>query len=357
MANWRFEMKKTNYLNALPSYTGGKRALLPWVFNALSAKFAREKWSEAVFYDAFSGGGSVSLYAKMHGFSVISNDISDRGQIVLEGLIKNNNQKLQLEKLQRLAILKKDCPGFVEGNLTNSVFSMRHAQTMDCLLGVINETHCPVQQALQRLLLWKLTSRYVAYGTSIGTSNRGCAQVLDSGEYHKLPQKRLKDGSFQRLLKPTLVDAAKLIEEINGGVFPALGTVQTYQKDVLELTPSVTADIAYFDPPYANTVGYAKELNILDSVLFGQHMTPLPPSPFTKSVDAITSLLDVSQHIPVWVLSYNDKVISLDELMALVQAVDPKRNVSGQAMEYVHMPHVSKRKNYELLIIATKKGF
>ncbi len=351
-------MKQPKQFTALPSYFGSKRKLNALIFSTLAQKVPKSKWHELSFYDAFSGSGAVSLSAKLRGFGGIhSNDISDRGQIPLEALIKNNRVKLQLEKLQPVAIsTNPHKPGFVETHLTNSVFSIRHARALDSILAVIGETHCKTEKSLLQLLLWKLTARYVAYGTSIGTSNRGCAEALDTGEYHKLNPKRLKDGSFERLLKPTLVDVPKLVKEINGGIFPALGSIDTYQQDVLTLTPTINADIAYFDPPYANTVGYAKELNVLDSVLFGKQMEPLPPSSFTESVGAISTLLDLSKFIPVWVLSYNDKVISLPELIALVKAVDPKREVAGQAIEYTHMAHVSKRKNHELLIIATQKG-
>jgi hypothetical protein len=75
---------------------------------------------------------------------------------------------------------------------------------------------------------------------------------------------------------------------------------------------------------------------------------------FTDRVDAISDLLDISRHIPVWVLSYNDKVLGLDALRELVNKVDPHRRVEGFAKPYAHLPHVAKRENQELLMIASK---
>jgi len=337
---------------------GSKRKLSARIFGMLANYVPKSTWREMVFLDAFTGGGAVSLSAKLKGFNTLyCNDVSDRSQIVLNALIKNESTQLSLAQMKphSFGVTPQDV-GFVESHYGGSVFSQRHARCLDWLLGVIQKTHCPIQQNLLRLLLWKLTSRFVAYGTSIGTSNRGCATALDTGNYHKLNPKRFKDGSFERLLKPTLSDMQKLTAQINGGIFPALGPVYTCKQDIFQLLPTVHPDIAYFDPPYANTAGYTKELTVLDSVLFGKPIDPLPPSPFTQSVDAISTLLDLSHHIPVWLLSYNDKVISLDGLMDRVKAVDPNRTVFGQAIEYAHMPHVSKRINHEFLIIAVQKG-
>jgi thiamine kinase-like enzyme len=65
-------------------------------------------------------------------------------------------------------------------------------------------------------------------------------------------------------------------------------------------------------------------------------------------------MFDLARHIPVWMLSYNDKVVDLETLAALVKAVDPSRAVQASAQTYAHMPHVAKRQNQELLIIAVK---
>jgi 16S rRNA G966 N2-methylase RsmD len=343
------------YYAGLPSYMGGKRTLFPKIQQAITNIVPLPDLHQASVLDAFAGGGSVSLAFKLLGIKHLhSNDISHRSQCVLQGLIANNHTKLTLESLQDLANLEKgQGTGFVVSSYGGSVFSQRHAAMLDRLREVIENTHCPTTQAMQRILLWKLVSRYVAYGTSIGTSNRGCAEALDSGNYHKLNPNRLRDGSFQRLLKPTLVDLESLVGQINGSVFPAAGSVTTSQQDVLTLLPTITPDIAYFDPPYADTVGYGDELAVLDAVLFGEGITT-PNSTFTADVNALSTMLDVAKHIPLWVLSYNDKVVSLDELMALVKAVDPTRTVTGQAIEYAHMAHVAKRTNHELLITAHK---
>lgn len=343
------------YYSGLPSYMASKRTLFPAIRQAVTNIIPLPELHKASVLDAFAGGGSVSLAFKLLGVKHLhSNDISHRSQYVLQGLIANNHTKLTLDSLQDLANLEKgQGTDFVVSSYGGLVFSQRHAAMLDRMRDVIDATQCPTRQAMQRILLWKLVSRYVAYGTSIGTSNRGCAEALDSGSYHELNPNRLKDGSFQRLLKTTLADLESLVNQINGSVFPAAGSVTTSQQDVLTLLPTLTPNIAYFDPPYADTVGDGDELAVLDVVLFGEDITT-PNSTFTADVGALTTMLDVAKHIPVWVLSYNDKVVSLGELIALVKAVDPARIVAGQAIEHTHMSHVAKRTNHELLITAHK---
>lgn len=344
------------YYSALPSYFGGKRKLLPYIAKALSNVIPREQWQELSFLDAFAGGGSVSLWAKLAGFAqLFSNDVSQRSAIVMQGLIANDHTRLRLETFQPLTSLEERThPGFVEETYAGSVFSTRHARMLDRLLELIHQTQCPITQQLQRLVLWKLVERYVAYGTSIGTSNRGCAEALDSGNYHELNPNRLNDGSLERLLKPSLVVLESLVNQINHGVFPALGKVYDCQEDVFTLVNAIpVVDVAYFDPPYANTVGYGEELSVLDSVLFGGEVAT-PNSVFTGDVQSLRTLFDCYLDVPVWVLSYNDKVMGLNELMTLVKGVDPDRTVTGQAIEYAHMAHVAKRTNHELLITAHK---
>jgi len=79
---------------SLPSYFGGKRKLVKYIFKPIKKK-------EGVFIDAFLGGGSVSLYAKAKGYKVIANDIAFRSLIIGKAIISNNSVKLESEDLAR----------------------------------------------------------------------------------------------------------------------------------------------------------------------------------------------------------------------------------------------------------------
>jgi adenine-specific DNA methylase len=93
-----------NIFQALPSYFGGKRAAVPWIFKAVAGGLPRAKWSGATFVDAFLGGGSVSLAAKRFGFRVVCNDLADRAVIVGKALIANNETRLNEDDVRRLHV-------------------------------------------------------------------------------------------------------------------------------------------------------------------------------------------------------------------------------------------------------------
>ena len=85
---------------SLPSYFGGKRKLVKYIFKPIKKK-------DGVFIDAFLGGGSVSLYAKAKGYKVIANDIAFRSLIIGKAIIANNSVKLVNEDLARLFVETK----------------------------------------------------------------------------------------------------------------------------------------------------------------------------------------------------------------------------------------------------------
>ena len=68
--------------DALFPYLGGKRRLSPTIFREIDRVLPREHWAGRTFLDGFLGGGSVSLYAKAQGFSVISTDIAARSIVI-----------------------------------------------------------------------------------------------------------------------------------------------------------------------------------------------------------------------------------------------------------------------------------
>ncbi len=109
---------------SLPSYFGGKRKLVKYIFKPIKKK-------DGVFIDAFLGGGSVSLYAKAKGYKVISNDIAYRSLIIGKAIIANNSVKLESEDLARLFIETKH-DGFIKKNYSRK-FSPLRSQTFSTM--------------------------------------------------------------------------------------------------------------------------------------------------------------------------------------------------------------------------------
>ncbi len=349
-------MHKIKYIDGLPSYFGGKRKLASWIFDSLTKHVPKQEWQSLGFLDAFSGGGSMSLSAKLLGFDkVMTNDKSYRSYLINTGLIHNQYQKLPIETAYKMVLHRSAEKSFVREQFAGSVFDTYRSTHFDEALDYIQHVDDPVTQAQLKLLLWREVSRSVVFGTSIGSSNRPYAEALDGKRnYASLPEKRLRDKSFAKLLSPCWSSIDRDVESLNNSIFPANGRIRMYQEDVFELLPKITTDILYADPPYGCTFGYENAIQVLDAVLLGSLPEPEASSVFSSSLNALSQLFDLAHHIPVWVLSYNDKLTSLDELVTLIQAVDPSRNVMGYSKAYKHLSHVAKRDNNELLVIASK---
>lgn len=346
-------------LAALPCYNGSKRRLLPWIGGKLAQVLPTSQWPQHTFIDLFMGGGSVSLYAKAQGFQkVIANDISFRSQILADAFLKNQRVTLSREEVLLLTQpLPPGIPGFIETHYTPSVFSTRHAKALDGGFYWARQHPDPTKRALLLTLLWHLANEFVSFPTSLGSSNRPFAEALDGlRAWEELNPKRFTDGSLANLLKPTWSALEAKRRVINGGVFGG-SPVEVFQADALTLLPQLQGDILYLDPPYAGTVSYERSHQVLDTLLTGE----LPPekasvSTFSKSTEILGTLLTSAQHIPIWLLSYGNKELSLKELVALVQTQANGRVVEGFSKHYKHLAHVSKTlTNEELLVIAYPK--
>ena len=341
---------------ALPPYFGGKRTLVSWIFQNLKKIRPEETWSNTTFLDAFAGGGSVSLFAKALGFqSVIANDWSDRTQLILEGLLSNQTQKLtRHDQLFLTQPLPDGQAGYAETHFSPSVLSSRHANALDRVRYWANQYHDPIKRKLGLLVLWHLLQDYVVMPTSINTSNRPYAEVLDGlRDWQTINPKRFRDKSFPRLCQPRWQKLEGLCQRINGGIFG--GTpVQACQLDAQAFITKTTGDVLYLDPPYAGSLSYESSLKTLDTLLFAKPFdTSVQVSPFSKEVGALTPLLESAQHIPIWILSYSNHLLELEALKQLVQNAEPKRTVLGYERSYQHLAHVSKANHRnELLVIA-----
>jgi adenine-specific DNA methylase len=341
--------------NALPPIPGGKRSLATSIFTKLRTAVPPTDFSSLRFIDAFAGGGAISLMAKAYGVQALySNDWSLRTQAVIQGLLQND--RIYFTDWYLCALIQEnDLPdGFVVTEFPE-FFSVRHAQALDQVFQAIQGVHCPIKKAMGRVLLTHLVMDFSCFGTSVGGSNRPFVEVLNGqASWEGLNPKRLQDGSFKKLLFPARQVIQKRVKTINDGVFASSTQVYGSQMDVFEFIPSIQGDVLYLDPPYPNTLSYEKLNVILDQILLGKTLPQQNPvSPFTQDSDALYELLLKARHIPIWLISLNNKVFSLEELKALVQRADPYRTVQGWARAYKHMAHVSKtQNNQELLIMA-----
>lgn len=352
--------KRWQPFQALPSYAGGKRKLIPWIFHHIQGHVPKQYWRKLTFADAFVGGGSVSLWAKAQGFGRLAcNDWSERSGILMQALISNSDQRFSDELLDWLLKPTSE-PGHIITSLSGEIFAHRHSLVLDRIAQNVQQLSDPTDRVLGQLLLWKLSERFVGFGSTLGTSNRPLAKVVDGGApWWELSPKRLQDQSLRKLLRPIGPLLEKEKHVINGGIFAANGSVALSQQDAMVFVEQVEADILYADPPYPGTLAYEKHYAPLDSILFGlKEDTPHSVSPFTESVEALSNFLRRAQHIPMWVVSYGNKQVDADAFKALVQSADPSRHTEVYTQAYTHMPHVAKpSNNQELLAISVDSVF
>jgi hypothetical protein len=206
-------------------------------------------------------------------------------------------------------------------------------------------TEDPAKAALFRLLAIRIAMlahpmSQVRPGTIHRIATGEVESITESCLYHYIDGMRLTHSL--RLFE--------IARQINAGVFQGEGRV--HKVSVLEILPKIPADVAYFDPPYPGVMSYEREYKIIDEILEG---TSRPTSPFTKKDGAslLDTLFERAAHIPVWILSLGNAVVSIEELEARMAKYG--RQTKAIALKYQHLPAVAtaekKRTNREFLVI------
>lgn len=331
--------------SALPPYIGGKRRLCPLIFREIHALIPRERWSGLTFLDGFLGGGAVSLFAKAQGLRVISCDIAERSVVVGEALIANSRVRLVREDVLGL-IAPSDAPaGRIETELVPSVFTRNVARVLDRSLEAAAASECRSKAALLKLLAMRLAM----LAHPMAQVRPGTIHRLDTGEFESITPSCLPNyvGGL-RITRPDRL--WHLAQQINAGVFAGEGLV--HHGSVLDLLPSLIADIAYFDPPYPGTTSYESEYKVIDQILEGEAK---PRSPFSAKSGAtlLDQLFERARHIPLWVLSLGNATVTVEDLQAAMRRHG--RDVHAIELAYAHKASVAradtKERNREFLVL------
>ena len=337
--------KKLSMWSSLPPYLGGKRRLCPLFFREIDRLIPRRRWPRLSLLDGFLGGGSVSLFAKAQGFKVMATDIAARAITVGQALIVNSRVRLCREDILKVLAPRGHDAGRIEQELVPSVFPATVARVLDSCLELAEVSAVPAKAALYRLLA--IRAALLCHPMSQvrpGTIHRATAgeweSITPSCLYHYTEAPRL--ATMGRLWP--------LAEQINLGVFA--GKAEVRQANILEVLPEIHADVAYFDPPYPGVMSYEKEYKVIDRILEGKSR---PTSPFTAKDGALLldELLDRARHIPLWLLSLGNALVTLPELEKKMQRLG--RQTKAIAVKYQHLPAVAteekKERNREFLVV------
>jgi len=336
--------RKLAFFGALFPYLGGKRRLCPLIFREIDRLLPRRHWAGRTFLDGFLGGGSVSLYAKAMGFRVVATDIAERAIAVGRALIENSRSKLTREDVIRLLTPNPEPPMRVEREMVPAVFTQNVARLIDRALAQAWVTPDPAKAALLKML----AIRVALLEHPMSQVRKGTIHRMASGEYEAITESCVHHYvEGLRLTQPERLWA--LAQQINAGVFQ--GEAQVLKENVFEVVSRIQADVFYADPPYPGVMSYEKEYRVIDEILEGASR---PTSPFTAKDGAamIDGLLERAQHIPIWLLSLGNEVVTIGELEEKMKRLG--RETRALEIRHQHLPAVAtaekKEKNREYLV-------
>ncbi|MDZ4806467.1 MAG: DNA adenine methylase [Candidatus Eisenbacteria bacterium] len=337
--------RKLSFWSSLPPFLGGKRKLAPLIFREIDRLIPRRHWNGLTFYDAFLGGGSASLFAKMQSFNVICTDIAERSIIVGKALIENSRVRLRWEDIVRLAADDNASPGLIESEMTPNIFTRSQGRFLDRAFRIAGETADESKAALIKLL----AIRTALLCHPMSQVRSGTMHRVSTGEFESITESCV--GHFvsgMRLTRPERLWA--LAQAINGGVCEGRGRV--IKQSTFEALPEIDAAVMYADPPYEQSMAYEREYKVIDKMVEGLTRSP---SPFSLKGGAahIDTLLEAASHVPVVIVSFGNVATTAGDLEAKMLRLG--RKARTLEIQYQHMPAVAtaekKEKNRELLVI------
>ncbi len=321
-----------SYIFPEPQYLGAKYIHRGWI-----AQYIPD--NSRVVLDAFGGSQSIAYLLKQLGKRTVTNDFLEFNYEIGKALIENPEFKLTEEDTE---ILFSDNNNPEEYNLMEKLFSdlfftREEAAFIDSFRSNINELNNQYKKALALTIMCRSMTRKVTMGHFAHT--RALAYAAD-------PERIKRNRSLVRPLKELFME---LLPEYNAAVFDNKEENRSYNENILDLLPRLQGiDLVYFDPPYCNShADYQSFYHLLETFVMywkdkqfvngTKRYEPRRYSGFDKVGEAVENLklmFERSQHIPTWLVSYNDR--SFPDIDTMVGMIEPYRNVHIERKIYVN---------------------
>lgn len=334
--------------DALPPYFGGKRKLVGAIF-----KLVPPAGQAPRLLDCFLGGGAVSLYAKARGYQVACNDLAERSHIIGRALIENTRVRLtETDVLRLYRAATAGAAGFATAHFSPQVFLSHQAAAIDGMTEELASWPEGPKRDLGRLLLVKFIFAVRPYSKF---SSPGAFNLPMEERRIEYIKQRTYHQSIKTALKPTIDLLRAQAEAINAGILDN-GQVNTATRgDVMDFLARTAGDVAYFDPPYAETLAYEEEYHVLDQVLAGRTFQA-DKSGFSTDEwrQFMAAMFAAARHIPLWVLSFGSAGGKVP-LTELVELMARHRRVTAYRLKYQHVAAVAseehRKKNEEYIVV------
>ncbi|MDI6736135.1 MAG: DNA adenine methylase [bacterium] len=309
-------------------YLGSKAKLITWIIEHLPPCNS--------ILDAFSGSGVVSYAFKKLGKQIICNDFLRSSYYFVKAFVENNTVTLSEEEIKSLL---KDNPkkeSYIEDNFTNVFYTQQECQFLDNLHANILELEDEYKQSL-------------AFAGAV----RCCIQKVPGGKFRpnilKYRDKNFKHyrPKFTKDIRETFLE---FLEGYNQAVFDNNQDNIAYNENIFDLIGKIKVDATYFDPPYGGS-GYDYERDYFFVELFTQYYgkkarftgktksySDFKECGFNKKTtvsNSIKRLFESAAHIPIWVISYNNRSIPhFEEFKAMLEQYKKKIRFYEQTYSY-----------------------
>lgn len=313
-----------------PQYLGAKYIHSDWITKHIPE-------DSQVILDAFSGSQSIGFLCKKMGKTVITNDFLLFNSKIGKALIENTDAILTHEDIEILFSPNSDTK---EYNLMETLFSdLFFTREETIFLDAFRSNVDYLENDYKKSLAFSIINRAMTRKVTMGHFAHTQALVYASN-----PERVKRNRSLIRPLKEIFLE---LVPEYNNAVFDNGTHCISYNENIFDLLPSLShVDVAYFDPPYCNShadyqgfyhlletfTNYWKDKEFVNGT---KRYSPKKESGFeTKGeiIDSFRKLFYLSDKIPYWLISYNDR--SYPEIDTLIELISPYRKVSVEKKLY-----------------------
>lgn len=310
-----------------PQYLGAKYRLLDWIrrFVAIDG---------GIVLDGFGGSQSFAFEMKKSGFAVHTNDFLNFCHQGGLALVENHGVTLDDNDIE---MLFADNPkrGDVMRRYEGIFFSARECVFLDNFRANADRLGCAYKRALSLAVMCRSMTRKTIMGHFAH---------LRAMAYAAMPERVRRNPCIARDIGDVFVE---LLPQYNAAIFDNRQENRSYQRNILDLLPDLRGiDLAYYDPPYCQShADYQAFYHLLetfvenwsDKKFINGNRRYHPPrySGFDKAQNAEESfrrLFEMSDDIPHWLISYNDR--SFPKADALAKMVRRHKKVRVEENVY-----------------------